>query len=321
MRRLFSTEDVAPADRFDYWHQIACQVVVDHHSIPESCEHFGAHIDTGSLSELRLITFENSPMSVSRTVRHIRHARHDDIFCCLQLSGELMLEQEGRETRLQPGSMTLLDPMLPYSGRFFDSSRLLVLKVPRQSLEARIGKTRDLLCRGIKPVASEPRLAAYFIALLPALVNGLSPTASDLIKEQAIDLLGLSLAKMTQALPRISSGRMLVLVNIRAAIEARLCDPALDPASVAAAVGVSVRYANSILSDSNQSISRAILERRLARCRRSLEDPQQTHRSISEIAYGWGFSDMTYFGRKFKNSFGMSPREYRHRSEKDDHIG
>jgi AraC-like DNA-binding protein len=37
----------------------------------------------------------------------------------------------------------------------------------------------------------------------------------------------------------------------------------------------------------------------------------QGHRTISEIAYGWGFSGMTHFGRRFKAAFGSSPRDYR----------
>ncbi len=36
-------------------------------------------------------------------------------------------------------------------------------------------------------------------------------------------------------------------------------------------------------------IMRLIQARRLARCRSALEDPSDTHRTISEIAYGWGF--------------------------------
>ena len=53
------------------------------------------------------------------------------------------------------------------------------------------------------------------------------------------------------------------------------------------------------------------MSRRLARCRRALEDPSQAHRTVSEIAYGWGFSDMTHFGRKFKAAYGLLPRDYR----------
>jgi AraC-like DNA-binding protein len=42
--------------------------------------------------------------------------------------------------------------------------------------------------------------------------------------------------------------------------------------------------------------------------RRTLKD---AHRSLSEIAYGWGFSDMTHFGRSFRKAYGMLPSEYR----------
>ena len=95
------------------------------------------------------------------------------------------------------------------------------------------------------------------------------------------------------------------------AIETRLSDPALDGEAVAAAAGVSVRYANSVLAEEGTSIARYIQKRRLERCRRALEDPQQAHRSLSEIAYGWGFSEMTHFGRSFRKAYGMLPSVYR----------
>jgi AraC-like DNA-binding protein len=59
---------------------------------------------------------------------------------------------------------------------------------------------------------------------------------------------------------------------------------------------------------------RLIQVRRFARCRQALGDPAQMHRSVSEIAYGWGFSDMTHFGRRFKSAYGMLPRECRRRT-------
>ena len=37
----------------------------------------------------------------------------------------------------------------------------------------------------------------------------------------------------------------------------------------------------------------------------------QQHRTVSEIAYGWGFSAMTHFGRAFKRAYGVLPSEYR----------
>ena len=34
---------------------------------------------------------------------------------------------------------------------------------------------------------------------------------------------------------------------------------------------------------------------------------------IGDIALGWGFSDLSHFGRRFKAAFGCSASEYRKR--------
>jgi AraC-like DNA-binding protein len=52
---------------------------------------------------------------------------------------------------------------------------------------------------------------------------------------------------------------------------------------------------------------RLVLAMRLTRCRQALEDPLQDNRTVSEIAYGWGFSDMAHFGRRFKAMYDVSP--------------
>jgi len=109
----------------------------------------------------------------------------------------------------------------------------------------------------------------------------------------------------------ISSVRTASILKLRAVIESLLSNSALDAATVAAAAGISVRYANALLQEDDTSIMRLIQARRLARCRAALEDPLQNRRTVSEIAYGWGFSDMTHFGRIFKAAYGMLPSDYR----------
>jgi AraC family transcriptional activator of tynA and feaB len=131
MKTLFSTADVRVSHRFDYWHSVACENIVDHDSIPENRRAFRAELQSGTLDDLGLVLFENSPMSISHTVRHLARAAIDEIFVCRQVGGQLAFEQDGREVLLEPGDMTLLDPRLPYAGTFFRSSRLLVLKIPR----------------------------------------------------------------------------------------------------------------------------------------------------------------------------------------------
>src|SRR6202790_708522 len=147
--------------------------------------------------------------------------------------------------------------------------------------------------------------------MLPSLAGKMNSISEEMVGNHALDLIAVSLAKTMEAdRPRVSSAKALVLLNVRSVIEARLRDPALDARAVADAVGVSVRYANDVLADHDTSITRLILARRLARCRYALEDPNQAHRTVSEIAYGWGFSDMNHFGRRFKKAYGILPCEY-----------
>lgn len=314
MELLFSTQSVHPRHRFDYWHNVACATIVDHDSSPECGPRFEAQIEAGTLGDLGLVRFTNSAMTISHTARHASHATSDDLFLCRQIGGALVLEQEAREVHLEAGDMTLLDPALPYAGKFSSGSNLLVVKLPRRALAARVGRSREMLARVMKPENAESSLASSFLSMLPPHLGKMSSTAEKIAMDQALDLIALSLAGAMQSCrPRGASARSAVSIAVRAVVESRLNDPNLSPTTVAAAAGVSLRYANAVLAEENLSVARLIQERRLARCRRAFDDPLQTHRSVSEIAYAWGFSDMTHFGRRFRKAYGLSPREYRRR--------
>jgi len=314
VQKLFCTDDVHPRERFDYWHEVACRAICAHDSQPAKRFGFKAHIDRGTLGDLDLVQFSNSAMTVDHTASHAARVTGDDIFLCRQVSGTLGLEQDAREVLLQPGDMTLIDPLLSYSGRFSDQSHLLVIKLPRRELEARVGKSRQMVARHITPQDSLTRLASSHLALLPAQAEPVDRPIGDFLKVQTFDLIALALTtSMRDRLPRISSARAVVSMSVRIAIESRLTNPRLDVRTVAAAAGVSARYANAVLAKEGTSIARLILERRLARCRSAIEDTQQASRTLSEIAYGWGFSNMTHFGRSFRNAYGVLPSEFRRR--------
>lgn len=311
MQTVFSTKEVHPRDRFDSWHSVACKHIFDHSSQPECRLSFDAEIAVGAVGCVEIVEFHNSAMQVSHTSAHIANAKCDSVFICRQVAGSLSLQQEMREIVLGPGHLTLVDPLLPYEGKFSKDSRTLVLKVPRRELDARLGRIRDVAARLITPVRAEDGLTASLSAMLPSLAGKMSPANATMVGNHMLDLIGVSLAHALEGGPcRVSSAKAVVMSNIRSAIEARLTDASLDAPTIADAVGVSVRYANEVLGEHDTSIMRLIQARRLARCRCALEDPNQAHRTVSEIAYGWGFSDMTHFGRRFKKAFGVLPSDY-----------
>jgi len=315
VQKLFSTKELHPRDRFDCWHEVACKNIVDHSSSPQSRQTFQAELEGASLADIGLVLYEISPMEISRTKQHIANANSDDLLFTLQIAGSFSLEQAGREATLTAGDMVLRDPMVTYTGQFPLGSRSLVIKVPRRPLEARTGKLLELTAIALKPDVAENRVTSSFLAMLPAHAGQIGPEAQEILREQTLDLIALSLAKTVEARPRLSGGHACILLNIRAIVEARLADPNLNVKTIADAAGVSVRYANSLLAAENTSLMRLIQTRRLRRCRKALEDPSQARRPVSEIAYSWGFSDMTHFGRAFKKAYGVLPSEYRRRSK------
>jgi AraC family transcriptional regulator, positive regulator of tynA and feaB len=312
MKTLFSTNDVHPRDRFDYWHQVACRKIVQHDARPACRATFEAAMHTGVLADLELVVFENGAMDIERTPRQIAHATNDNLFVCQQISGVLGLEQIGRQIVLETGDVTLLDPLLPYVEKFYSTSKTLVLKVPRRALEARVGKTQRSVARFLELARPEGSLISSFLAMLPAHICRMQPAAQAIMKNCILDLLGVSLTNVVQKDALISTAHLVAVMNLRVAIEAHLRNPALKSGTVAGAAGISVRYANKVLAREGTSIMRLIQSRRLERCRRALEDPSQSHRTLTEIALGWGFSDMTHFGRVFKAAYGAAPSEYRH---------
>jgi len=54
-----------------------------------------------------------------------------------------------------------------------------------------------------------------------------------------------------------------------------------------------------------------VLEQRLQVCARALRDPQQRARRIADLAFAWGFNDLSHFNRAFKTRFGATPGEMR----------
>jgi AraC family transcriptional regulator, positive regulator of tynA and feaB len=206
----------------------------------------------------------------------------------------------------------LLEPRLPYDARFSRNSKTLLIKVPRLELRARIGRNRELIGRRVTPELADDDLALSVAAKLPSLAGRTTSVTEEMVGSHVLDLIGLSIGRtIGHATAPGSNSKALLLGQIRSVVEARLTDPEIDGQKVANIVGISVRYANAILAEQDSSLHRLILSRRLSRCGSAFEDPIQVHRTIAEIAQGWGFSDMTHFGRCFKAAYGVSPREYR----------
>ena len=203
MRTIFSTANVHPRDRFDYWHDVARTHILDHNAKPESRHDFYAELLTSSLANINLILFENSPMEVWHTARQASVST-DEILLCRQVAGTLTLQQDSRNVILEPDDFTLIEPLRPYNAQFLPGSKVLIVKIPRRSLEARIGKARGMTAHCIKPSNFENKLASTCLGLLATHRTEISSRAEEIVTNKVLDLIALSLGKsMEGATPRV----------------------------------------------------------------------------------------------------------------------
>jgi AraC-like DNA-binding protein len=107
------------------------------------------------------------------------------------------------------------------------------------------------------------------------------------------------------------SVRRALLTRAVAFIEQHLGDADLDPARIAAALHISVRYLHKLFHSEGTSVAAWVRRRRLEACGHDLRDPAQAARPVSSIAAHRGLPDAAHFSRLFRATFGMSPRDYR----------
>jgi AraC-like DNA-binding protein len=305
-----TTSSVHPRDRFDYWHEMACQAMVPFECRPRDRSTFEGEVRSLPFGDASLTLSSTSGVTTWRTAKQIAQSK-DTVFICAQTAGATRINQNGRDAFLQCGDLTLVDNGV--SSRFVSTigSKKLIVEVSRRECEARLGHVAQWTTRLISGSSGAGALVSNFVQLLPAQVPLLSEAAQSQIAHQLIDLVALALAEGDGNASAQSSTRLISLLRLKSVVDANLTNAHVTCEELAAAAGISVRYANQLLDIEQTSLQRLLFSRRIAKCQEALADPTQTGRQISDIAYSWGFGDVSHFGRLFKNVTGMTPRTYR----------
>ena len=307
----FSTQDVHPRERLSYWLEVATRGYVEHEFRPKDANTFTGSVGIATLPGVALATFGCAPAKVCLTQRNTSRCEDGDVLITLHRTGEAAISQDGNDALLVGRSIFIMDPQRPFEINLKTYCKNTVVRVSRAGLEARLGNFAGLAGRAISADSGIATLAMGFIEMLPQQAPHLDEVAGLKVAEQMLDLVALAFMSEETRAPGLSSPRAVALMRLKATVERLLIEPGLKPDRVATETGISVRYANALLAEEHTSIERYIAERRLERCRSALEDVAQSHRSIGEIAFNWGFSDLSHFGRRFKARYGLTPTDYR----------
>ena len=229
----------------------------------------------------------------------------------LQKEGTAFVSQDGRESRIEAGDIFIINPSRPFAietGAIVTHSVYLQPSAVRELLPEIDGATAIPIKGGEGP----GRFFRAAVDELFAIGEQMQEDMADPIADALPYLLATALRPLT-ASRDLDPSRLKLLhkQRIRQFARENLGDPSLSGEMISAAVNLSSRYVYQLFAEEVQTLMRWVWSERLERCRHELSLPHLANRSISDIAYAWGFNDMAHFSRAFREAYGMPPRDYR----------
>jgi AraC family transcriptional activator of tynA and feaB len=308
----FSTAGLDPRRKLAHWNDRACESFSPLVSDPVDIRTFDGSIARTTIGDMTLAEVYSEAQIVRHSRAHVARTRDSLFFLHLQMEGESISRQDGREAYLKAGDITLCDSTRHYDIVFPGANRMLVLGIPAAQLCRQIACPECLVAIPMQASSGVRGLFSRFLRnYWVECRQELDETAAGRVTVAILDLLGAAYAD----LPRSQTGRSSLAtahrIRIINYIEAHLHDPDLTPTRIAAACKMTPRYLHHLSSDQDETVARYILRRRLEACSRALVSDAQRGRTVTAIAFDYGFNSPTHFGRVFRAKYGLTPREFR----------
>lgn len=262
--------------------------------------------------KLRFASVRFSPHStVSSPSQPSNDAR---LLVSLHKKGPALVSQGGRESRIEAGDIFIIDPTRPF---YIETGEIETCSVYIHAAALRsLASELDLAtARAIRCDRGVSALLRSAIEELFTHASSITDDVADDIADALLHLLAPVVRSCVSATERCPS-RLAAMHRQRIVrfVRENLGDASLDASTIAQGVNLSARHVYQLFENDDKPLMRWVWSERLERCRRDLGQPGLRARSIGEIAFQWGFSNVSHFSRSFKSEFGVTPREFRQRS-------
>ena len=311
MSQSFSTEHIPAPDRQEAWIWNAKQICGEcNFQFPRKFPFHGS-ISRRKLVDLEMTLFSSSAVSFNKYPVANSHPENQACIVITQLQGLRRYCQSGKVAVLGKGDATLIDSAVPWSSECPGDCARLYLRVPRALIENQLRFDEFPFARRI---SGDSGLGAILYNLSTSLFEE-AESLSSIEGVSAMDgYLRILAACVGDQVAHSSGNRTLELsTRIMNYIEFHLTESTLGPVEIASALRISVRHVHRAFSNQGSTVADWIRTRRLKHCRSDLCNPRLQAKSITEIAFYWGFNDSAHFSHAFKKQFRLCPRVFRSR--------
>lgn len=271
---------------------------------------FRGQVERYCLKEIGLFLVRSEQCTMERS--KLKHLADDarSYALVLQRRGRSQVEQAGKSSVLGGGDVTAIDLTRWFRLDLQRGTEMAIFVIPHGII-------------GLADYMVNDYVAAELLNKLPG-ARPIHTFLDELVKEMPVrDSLAWRYAgvvgQLSETLFRLRvdddhalhSSRIVKFEQVADYVEEHLADHDLTPKSVANAHHISPRYLQKIFQMHGMTTTAWIRHRRLEQCRRALNDPKNSEKSVAMIDAEWGFVDAPYFSRAFRKEFGITPSSVR----------
>jgi len=302
-----STDDVPEAHRFAAWAAAVHSTLgLEAQPLPAAPGPFRAHLSGRSSGPLQYLRVAADAHRVARR-KHGVAQPWDGYRIYREAGAGAWFKLPDLEGVTRAGDLIIYDTNLPMETHPSADYQLELWSMPRGLLDPHLPALGRPLARLLSRHGGVDALAGSYLDSLTRNWDSIAATDMAVVADTLARLVGIACggAAAEQA-DAVREGR---LAAARRHIDRHLADPELSPGRAAAALGISVRALHLLFEPTGTSFAREVLRRRLEACRGALL--AEPARQVTDIAFAWGFSNLSSFYRAFQAAFGLSPGELR----------
>jgi AraC-like DNA-binding protein len=313
-RRLsWDTSSVGKPMQFAYYREAICKIFMN--LTPEEPDKapFEAKIESVRLGHAAVNRVIFPSHKVTRLKSDVEASDRSCFYLNLKLQGECCISQRGRSVVLSAGDVGLFDSEYPFELLHKKSAALRVASfwVPKCELAKRLPPEFDVHARKLSIDPMFGHLITETARTLNTNVMRLTEADGARLLDVLLDLVALSFSHKSDR-QTDNPIALAAAMMVRRMVDGRMKQQGLSIRHVARLCGISDRYVHKLFANSNTSFSRYLMEQRLNHIAADLRSPDHATRSIGDIAFEWGFSDLSHFSRNFRRRFQCSASEWRY---------
>ena len=301
--RSLTTTGLTPRKQIQCWTDALTDLCGQFDIDPLDAASFEGRIKYATVSRLKLCQIETSQHRIAHTISRAKLSEHPFVKIHFQTHGISYFEQDGRRIDVMPGDCLAYDVACPHTIVSPALTRHEVVIVPKDLLQERGFRLAKMSPRKLSARSGTGRIAYDFVHATFDEASRLSPSNASGVADSLIDLLLLPLREADAMFDRVGPEAM--YVRAQAFIREHLRDSDLSIDQISAALGCTKRYLHMLFSDRGMTVSDHIWRARLLHCRQELET--QAGKTITDVAFSWGFSSSSHFSRVFRKHFGFVP--------------